>query len=529
MAEITFSNFGNYGRLGNCMFQYASLYGIAKKYNLNLELPRWDKEKYFVKPFPHYTKVPLIHINSEEPSYHYCPEWIEGLNKERNLNLKGYYQSQKWFDHCVPDIVANFEFKKEFKEATWIKAKLPDGKKNIVIQIRRTDYVNNPNYYQLPIRFYIMALFDNFPDWMDCNIVLVSDDINYCRNHFGCLPNAYFIDGFTDIEQVCVMSLCDGFIIANGTFGWWGAWLAEHTREGVKVVHSPHLFAGELYAKNGEAKDFYPERWVSFEHENKRIDLKNVTFTIPVFHDHSDRKGNLDLCVCILQKEFDTNIIIGEQGSDKFAYIENYGIKYVKYPYQHFHRTRMLNQMAAISETEIVANWDCDVIIPPLQIWLAAYKLEHGADMCYPYDGLFVRMARHVWFNKLQKEFDVGSYYSADNHAQIKSVCSTGGAILVNKTPFFEAGGENEKMISFGPEDWERCDRFKKFEYNVERVTGPLFHIDHYIGANSNGSNPFFKENHAEHDRIKPMNKEQLREYVDQTFTWVNEYKQLVQ
>ena len=36
---ITFTNLGHYGRLGNQMFQYSTLYSIAKKNNYDFVIP----------------------------------------------------------------------------------------------------------------------------------------------------------------------------------------------------------------------------------------------------------------------------------------------------------------------------------------------------------------------------------------------------------------------------------------------------------------------------------------------------------
>ena len=58
-----------------------------------------------------------------------------------------------------------------------------------------------------------------------------------------------------------LMTLCDGNIIANSTFSFWGAFLNRH--ENKKVV-CPHDFIGEnvkeyLYI-NG---NYYPESWIA--------------------------------------------------------------------------------------------------------------------------------------------------------------------------------------------------------------------------------------------------------------------------
>jgi SAM-dependent methyltransferase len=86
---------------------------------------------------------------------------------------------------------------------------------------------------------------------------------------------------------------------------------------------------------------------------------------------------------------------------------------------------------------------------------------------------------------------------------------------MFNKDAFIDGGMENEYMISFGPEDCERNDRFKRLKYDVRRVPGTLFHLDHYVGMNSSPANPQFRANHAELEKIRNMTDPELRNYVD--------------
>jgi hypothetical protein len=221
-------------------------------------------------------------------------------------------------------------------------------------------------------------------------------------------------------------------------------------------------------------------------------------------------------------KDFNTNIIIGEQGGDHFKYMEAWA-EYMKFDMPYFHRTKMLNDMALKANVDYVANWDCDIILPPLQIAITLAKLRAGADMVFPYDGRFSRWDRVPWFKNLQTSLDIGSTAgivpTGSRGKSIEGQYSVGGAVFFNKKSFISGGMENENMISFGPEDCERNDRFTMLGYRIERAGGCLYHIDHFCGPDSSKYNPYFKANHKEIEKIRAMDAPLLRAYI-QTWKW---------
>lgn len=448
---------------------------------------------------------------------------------DQNVDIDGYLQSEKYFSNVTDEIKNALAFKFDFKQQVREKFKQNDvfEKCTIAISIRRGDYVNNPNYVLMPITYYILALFENFSNWRDCNLVIFSDDIPYCRRHFDCLPNAYFSENNSDIEDICLMSQCDHFILSNSTFSWWGAYLGEKFHS--KIIRPNYLFAGRLLELN-DWSDFYPERWTTFDHvshtgENKKINLQDTTFTIPVAYDHQDRKENLDLCIAMIKKYFNTNIIVFEQHAEgtppAFEYLQVN--VYYSDPYKNkFHRTKMLNEMAKISRTQFIFNWDADIFIAPLQIWEAINHLRAGADMVYPYGWAFARIPRKVWFETIRKHEDIGIVGDTIFRGMMKyDTKSLGGAVGFNKEKFIEGGMENENFISYGAEDSERMVRFYKLGYKIERTYGPnMYHIDHFVGPNSNISHPDYNNNCAEFAKIDAMTKEELQAYI-KTWSWV--------
>lgn len=504
---VTMTKWGDFGRLGNQLFQWAFLSSLARKHNVELILPKSNLFLYFEsKPKTGKINCP---VTVREPHYQYDPRPYENLDYRKDIDFLGYWQNEKYFDS---EVRKEIKFSKDFKYTVGQKFRHLFDRETIAIGVRRTDYLTLP-YYNLPPVYYITALQKHFPDWRNCNLIFISDDLPYCKFHFGCLENAHFPQS-KDIEQLCLMSLCDNFILANSTFHWWGAYLGE--KEGTKVVQPNHLFKDSLLQKYGDI-NFNSLRWETHEHEGKKIDLSDVTFTIPVSHDHPDRKFNLDLCITLLNKEFKTNIIIGENGDNKFEYTKQW-VKYRRFNYPKFHRTKMLNEMAKMANTPFVANWDCDVAVPPMQLLETVTKLRMGAGMVYPYDGIFHRI-RKKENHRIFPRYDLGDFSDLPPNG----TPSVGGAVLWNKNVFFEIGGENEYMVSYAPEDVERIERATKLGVRIERAKGDLIHFDHWCGPDSSSANPDFRKNKDLLTIQREMTEKQLRDYIN-SWPWHTPY-----
>lgn len=530
--SITFKKLGTHGNLGNQLWQIAFMIGLQKKFNLSMTLPKWKYAEFFENPITSEIPAEQIVTNHKlaEQHFHFTPDfWYQYADEFRThpYDIVCWGQSEKYFEHYKDEVYKTFMFNNKIKDRVTDKmpSLLIEGKNHIAITVRQGDYVGNPNYELIPIKFYLMALFEHFPDFRKSAILhIFSDDMPYCKLHFGCLDNVVYADDLSDIEQLCAGSMCDHAIIANSTFSWWMAWLIEYGVEGsTKIVCPNFLFKGAM-AKNNDFRDFYPERWTKLDHKIKRIDLKNTTFTIPVYHDSRDRIENVNLSVKYLRENFDTNITVGEQGHSDFAYLKDI------VDYRHFdgmtdfHRTKMLNDMAGDAKTPVVVNWDGDVIVPPLQIVEAVRVIiEDKQEMVYPYDGRFARVPR-AQYRLLDDRVDVGCLRSLMfNGMRPGDAKSVGGAIFWDSQAFLRCGLENENMISYGPEDAERYDRAMKLGFRVHRVPGVLYHIDHVLSVNSSIKHPKYPENVRELEKIRSMTKLQLEAYIE-SWDWARKY-----
>lgn len=498
VERISFSQLGKHGRLGNQLFQIHSVMGLAGRLGARVSFPEWEYENSFHNPIPHGPIVGGLQIKEREFKYH---EW----DIPADADLLGYFQSEKYFGSF------RLQFKDEVLDTMRAKYATLFEKQTICIQVRRGDYVGNPNYFQLPATFYFSALLAHFPDWLDYSLLVISDDIEYCKVHLGSLPNITFAEGNADIEDMALGSLCDHFIISNSSFGWWTAWFGE--KEHSKVIHSGYMFAGALARKHSDA-DYRPQRWIAYRKDDYKLDLRDVTFTIPVHYDHPTRKENLDLSLYFLLSDLNTNIIIGEQGGERFSGVGQWA-KYMRFDMPNFHRTKMLNDMAKAAQTRFIVNWDCDVMIPPVQLYMAVMELRKGADMVYPYGGPFARIPRNPYYETLNGARDIGVVRGEAFKGREAEHFSVGGAVMFDKDSFIDGGMENEAMVSFGPEDVERYERFTRLGYDLRRVNGCLFHLNHFVGDNSSPRNPMFADNEAELEKIRAMDNQGLREYVD--------------
>ena len=127
----------------------------------------------------------------------------------------------------------------------------------IALHVRRTDYVtNSANHPPCTLAYYEKALshFDAHR-----NVIVFSDDPAWC-NEQELFSGEHFMISENDDNRVdlCLMSLCDDFIIANSTYSWWGAWLSANKD---KKVIAPVQWFGTGYTKDHDTSDLIPNGW----------------------------------------------------------------------------------------------------------------------------------------------------------------------------------------------------------------------------------------------------------------------------
>lgn len=251
---ITFNNLGYMGRLGNQMFQYAALKGIAtyKKYQYSLPLHNFELKNCFNLPQTtalnsNTTTIFTDKFEFDKNFYENCPD---------NVDIAGFFQTKKYFQHIERQLRDDFVFKEDiFKTCVNYFKKINLSLPRVSLHIRRTDYLTDSNFFNLNINYYVEALkhFNN-----NLPVVIFSDDPEWCIQQDLFRKNYRFIvSGLKDpYLDLCAMSMCDYHIIANSSFSWWGSWLANSK----KTIAPKQWFSGNY--KDWNTKDLYLNNWI---------------------------------------------------------------------------------------------------------------------------------------------------------------------------------------------------------------------------------------------------------------------------
>jgi len=264
-----------------------------------------------------------------------------------------------------------------------------------------------------------------------------------------------------------------------------------------------------------------------------KIDLSKSTFIIPIRLETDDRVRNAITSLCFLLSNFKTNIVVKEVDSSSvfldqvLPQIEEFceDISDLKHIFEQsqspeFHRQRILNDMIMESTTEIVVNYDCDILLP-IQSYASAYNLilDGSSDVVYPYgDGMYQKQVfadDELVSDFLNDDFKFSILESKSRNYDAKY----GFCQFFNRKVYIEGGLENENFVSYAPEDVERFYRFNTLGYKVSRINDKVYHLEHKRTSNSYFTNPYMQNNNAEWEKIKTMSRDDIVEYYkNQTY-----------
>ena len=246
---ITSPHLGYLGRLGNQMFQYATIFSLSHKHKINFSLQKSDLELY--NCFNISTKIDSYYNSTFVGPYELgneivvsyqtlLPRSLEHRDKilttkfdskfyNTNFDQKsifGFFQNYKYFQEFDNKLRDVFVFKDQYKKIckSYFLQRFYN-EKTLSLHIRRTDYLESSVLNNLTLDYYKNALveFDK-----SIPVLVFSDDISWCKEQDIFNDDRFiFMESDNTYIDLCLMSLCNYHIIANSSYSWWGSWLAK--------------------------------------------------------------------------------------------------------------------------------------------------------------------------------------------------------------------------------------------------------------------------------------------------------------
>lgn len=282
------------GGLGNQMFQYAAGLSLARKLNADLYLDISGFDSYSLRTCAlsgfdiNINSEPILHTRSEifkdlinsytkrkifekrisglkvirEPHFHF---WRDFYELPAHCYIQGYWQSPLYFQGIENDLSRVFNLKK-FKDSKTTKwEEKIQSTISVAVHIRRGDYVRNPaalkthgicghEYYD-KARLIINGLLKE----KNLRFFVFSDDLAEARLELAHWDNVEFVSGFTQEQDLMLMSLCQHAIIANSSFSWWAAWLNTNSE---KLIFVPRQWFSTEGQRERNIVDLFPSNWI---------------------------------------------------------------------------------------------------------------------------------------------------------------------------------------------------------------------------------------------------------------------------
>jgi hypothetical protein len=245
------------GGLGNCMFQIAATYALAKE--------NGDKCAFNFSAVPKNQGNPVATYRNNifKKLIDLPNNWVpKAIYKELCLDytpikycegmlLKGYFQREEYFAKYKDEIGQLFRDENLISD---LRNKLQGClSSSVSIHVRRGDYIKFSSVHPIQDKSYYDAALQYVEKTHDIkNILVFSDDIPWCKNNFH--DSRVTFVNLPDYEDLYLMGLCDANIISNSSFSWWGSWLGAGEQ---KLIIAPRYWMVNVSSKN-----IIPSSWI---------------------------------------------------------------------------------------------------------------------------------------------------------------------------------------------------------------------------------------------------------------------------
>lgn len=234
------------GRMGNFLFQAATAMAYAWKHGLEYTLPDTTNNAFHNPIYLQHLvnpkfdpNLPSVTIQEKQHTYQDLPyksEW-EG----KNIFLKGWWQTEKYFKEYRDRIIAEFGF-------PWKLLK-----NSVSVHVRRGDYLTLTEKHPPVTKEWYLKAMERFPNH---NFTFFSDEPEWCSRNFRG-KNISISTGNSEVTDLIAMSCHAHHVCSASTFSWWGAWLNQNPD---KKIIIPKLWFQP--GRKEDTSDIVPESWI---------------------------------------------------------------------------------------------------------------------------------------------------------------------------------------------------------------------------------------------------------------------------
>jgi hypothetical protein len=283
------------GGLGNQMFQYAAGRQISVMRNTSLKLDvsgfaEYDLREYLLHNFK--INAEIASEKEIEAFQRECQKWAnrraisklfskakflrykeprKDLYKFKNklfalpqeAYIEGHWVHPNYFLNIRNLLVRELRLLNDFDARNHAFFEMiRSSRHSVSLHVRRGDYVNNPKTNQYhgvcSLEYYQRAIGRISEKYPDATFFIFSDDLDWVRDNLPLGCEHRFVDANSSQcphFDMALLMTCDHHIIANSTFSWWGAWLADSPD---KVVIAPRKW---IHGRNVGSAQIVPREW----------------------------------------------------------------------------------------------------------------------------------------------------------------------------------------------------------------------------------------------------------------------------
>lgn len=280
------------GGLGNQMFQYAAGFSLASRKGAALCLDLSGYHSYATWPYLlNRLRVPQDLVASSrreragssfaaravrrlrargsaakgtyrEPHFHVDESFFD---LEPPVTIEGYFQSPRYFAGFEQELRVRFQLAEPLgPDAAEYAERIREARCPVSVHVRRGDYLSGAAagvYAQLGPAYYDAAIdaIRQISAPARPTFFVFSDEPELIAPQFtGVDAQIVATDPERPYDDMHLMARCRHHIIANSTFGWWGAWLDSSASS---TVIAPSRWFSNEKAAEFRAADVYPSSW----------------------------------------------------------------------------------------------------------------------------------------------------------------------------------------------------------------------------------------------------------------------------